>query len=77
ISKPIGKYSRRISHVLAAKKLGSALEKVRYVVSDILSCRLWTYCYSADKYASWLGRAAEPSRQMLGVISSQNSRMSL
>jgi DNA polymerase elongation subunit (family B) len=69
ISKPVEKYCKRVSHVLAAKRLTSVSESVRYIESQIpYPVDLGFMGYSADKYSSWLRRAAEPLRQMLDII---------
>ncbi len=66
ISRPIEKYDKRIAHVLAARELGSDVKSIRYIESQIpYPVDFGSMGYSADKYASWLERAARPFCQML------------
>ncbi|HIE23847.1 MAG TPA: hypothetical protein EYP68_06425 [Candidatus Korarchaeota archaeon] len=69
ISKPVENYCKRVSHVLAAKGLASVSGRIRYIESQVpYPVDFGFMGYSADKYSSWLRRAAEPLRQMLDIV---------
>ncbi len=76
ISKPVERYCKRVSHVLVASRLASVSEMVRYIESQIpYPVDFGFASYSADKYASWLRRAAKPLRQMLNTIIHENREL--